>query len=130
DPITEDSPAAEGAGRIHGHDAEGAAAGTIAGDQLIHQTALARPRRAGHADDGRTAGAGEDLREDRLSPLRPCLDEGDRPGQGDRVALHHEAGQFLHQLARSGVSPRSWRAMTRRWISEVPSPMVQILASR
>ena len=25
---------------------------------------------------------------------------------------------------------KSWRAMTRRWISLVPSPMVQILASR
>src|SRR5215216_4484030 len=34
------------------------------------------------------------------------------------------------RVAQSASSLSSWRAMTRRWISEVPSPISQILASR
>ena len=65
------------------------------------------------------------------------LDERDRPGHGARLALEQARHELVESAAQSrrGRAARhrplsSWRAITRRWISLVPSPMVQILASR
>ncbi len=66
------------------------------------------------------------------------LDERDGAGEGARLALQQARHEVVQEGAELTAVPRashqrpliSWRAITRRWISLVPSPMVQILASR
>ena len=130
DSITQNGAAAEGAARVDRHDAEAVSAGAVLRDQTVHQAALAGAGRPRDADDGGPAGTAKHLRQDPFAAGRALLHQRDRPRQGHGVSRHDRARQILHQDARSGVSPSSCRAMTRRWISEVPSPMVQILASR
>ena len=53
------------------------------------------------------------------------LDQRDGAGHGAGIARQHAFGQ-----RRRHERDSSWRAMTSRWISLVPSPMVVSLTSR
>src|SRR5262249_55007058 len=94
-------------------------------DKPIHERALARARRAGNADQVRAAGAAED-RSHEIGALRILvLDQRDGPGDRGRTPGQHPLGQ-----RRGHARDSSWRAMTSRWISLVPSPIVVSLTSR
>ena len=107
--------------------------------EAVDQRALAGPRRTGDADDaGPPAAAVEPAHQlglgvaavleqrhaARHGPRLARQDPLDQRRQVDRPAAR-EARAVAHQPFAS-----SCRAMTRRWISLVPSPMVQIFASR
>ena len=47
-----------------------------------------------------------------------------------RMTLARVARRMFGGLARRAASLSNWRAMTRRWISDVPSPMVVRRTSR
>ncbi len=51
-----------------------------------------------------------------------ALDERDCSREGARIASQYPVGQRSHAS--------NWRAITRRWISLVPSPIVVSLTSR
>ena len=87
-------------------------------DQSIHQRALARARRAGDADHRGASGVRKELLEQRVSGGPAILDRRCGTGERARIAGENFLGPGRHQLFSS------WRAITRRWISLVPSPMV------
>ena len=83
------------------------------GGQGVDERALARAGRAGDADDQAFAFGRSDSRIRR----RAVFD------------LRGETREFAGRVD-SHQSFSSWRAITRRWISLVPSPMVQSFTSR
>ena len=99
--------------------------------QPVDQRGLARPRRAGHADHERAARVREERGQERRAPRAAVLDEADGPRHGPHVAREHAAREVRRDTF-SGPSLRcsSSRAMTRRWTSLVPSPIVPSLLSR
>ena len=130
--IAEDRAAGERARGIDRNDPDAQAARAQLRDQPIDQRTLARARRAGDADEVRAPGA----RKNPPDQLRPCsglvFDQTD--GAGDRawVALQDALGERRTCRCGGGLGhcPSSWRAMTSRWISLVPSPMVSSFTSR
>ena len=128
--VPEDGAAAEGAARIDRDDADGAPPLAVLGDEAVGQGALAHAGRAGDPQDRGPAGAREDRGDDVLALARPLLHEGDGARQGERIAGGEGGRQAVFHGACSSAKPRMWRAITSRWISEVPSPMVVIFASR
>jgi hypothetical protein len=127
-PVAEDRPTGERAGRIDGKHADGASGPAQFGGEPIDEGALASAGRTGHADHVGVAGMTED-RLDQLSAARVFVfDQRNRAGDGARVGRQHALGQM--DWSSADHRARSWRAMTRRWISLVPSPMVTSLTSR
>jgi len=66
---------------------------------------------------------GEDRPHERPPLGGIVLDERDGTGQGAGIAREHAFGESRHHAS-------SWRAMTSRWISLVPSPIVISFTSR
>src|SRR5262249_12208465 len=89
------------------------------------ERALPRARRTGDADEIRAARAAEDAPNEVGARRILVLDERDRARDGARIPRQHALGQ-----RRGHERESSWRAMTSRWISLVPSPMVVSLTSR
>ena len=93
-------------------------------DEAVDERALARAGVPGDADELRAPRAGEERAQLRLRGGLSVVDEAhEARGRAD-VALQHAVGERAHQaLSRS-------RAITSRWISLVPSPIVQSFTSR
>src|SRR6266851_3490563 len=91
--------------------------------QPIDEGAFAGARWPRDADQIGPAGSPEDLAHQAGTRRILVLDEGDGPGHRTRVARQHTFGE-RHECESK------WRAMTRRWISLVPSPMVVSFTSR
>ncbi len=125
DAVAQNGAAGTPAGGVDGDDAHGAALPAQLARQGIHQRALARARRAGDPDHhahGRRAAAARaepaSARGSRFSiPVAARASARASPSAILRA-------QCVHQLFRS------CRAITRRWISLVPSPMVHSFTSR
>ena len=136
DAVAQDRPAAEGRGRVHRHDAHRPSLPAQVGGQAVHQGGLAGAGRAGHADHQRAPGVGEERRQERAGLGPGVLDEADRARDRPRVAGAHAGHEAvgrrrgLRHYRTTGRRCSSWRAMTRRCTSLVPSPMVPIFASR
>src|SRR5262249_59853115 len=99
------------------------------GRKLVHESieerAFSRSGRTGDADEIGATGVAEDALHQIGARGIFVLDERDRTRNRTRVPRQHALRQRgRHERARS------WRAMTSRWISLVPSPMVVSLTSR
>ena len=129
DAIAQDRAAGERAGGVDGDDADRFLLGAIVGRQAVHQRALAGARRAGDADAIGASGVGKKLLQELFGLGRTIFDRGHGPRKGPNVAGANLRGP-LFDGRRHLELPRSWRAITRRWISLVPSPMVQSFTSR
>ena len=92
--------------------------------KLIDERALARARRARNAQHDRLARVREQFSQYKASARVAILDRGCGAGEGAGIAAANALRQSGHQLFRS------CRAMTSRWISLVPSPIVQSFTSR
>ena len=123
DAIAEDGPAGERAGRIHGEDAHRLSRRAQVGDQPVHQGALAGAGVAGDPHDPGAARSRPDLAQDRFGLRLRIVDLPHQPRHGPDVSGDDAFGGGAHALSSS-------RAITIRWISLVPSPMVQSLTSR
>ena len=73
-------------------------------------------------------GAAEDAADHFGSVRGFIFDQADGAGDGAGIAAQDALGQRDRRGVRHDVS--SWRAMTSRWISLVPSPMVSSFTSR
>ncbi len=109
DAIAEDRAAGCAAGGIDGDDGDGLSAAAEFGGQCVDERALTRAGRTGDADD--EAVAFGQIESGKGAPFSICV--------ARRASSRASIQSF-----------NSWRAMTRRWISLVPSPMVQSLTSR
>ena len=71
------------------------------------------------------SGSGEELPHQLVAGRRLVFDQGNRASDGPGIAREDARGErsICHW-------PSSWRAMTSRWISLVPSPMVRSFTSR
>src|SRR5436190_180217 len=125
DPIAEDRAAGERARGIHCDDADGLAAAAQLRDQAIDERALPRSGRSGDADDIGPAGLSEQPPQHIRPDWRVVFDERDRARERPRIAGPDRRGQRA-----AGHWASNWRAITSRWISLVPSPMVRSLTSR
>src|SRR5919108_1129384 len=124
DAIAEDRAAGERARRIDGDDADGLSGAADVRDEAIDQRALPRAGIAGDADELRAPGLGEDRAQLRFGGGLRVVDEPHETRGGPDVTLQDAVGESTHQaLSRS-------RAITSRWISLVPSPIVQSFTSR
>src|SRR5262249_27849524 len=129
--ILECRPPRKKAGLLkHGRDAPRIGPGDrLAVDQ---ETALIRRDEAAeHAEQGRLAAAGgpdQGAERPLLDRERDVVESFDRPRAGEVTLGHALDGDQLE--ARAHVSWRISRAMTSRWISEVPSPISVSFASR
>ena len=91
--------------------------------QPVDERALAGAGRTGHADQEGAPGVREQ-RPDQIGGARIVVfDEGDGPRDRARLPGQHAVGE-------RGRHESSCRAMTSRWISLVPSPMVVSFTSR
>ena len=93
-------------------------------DQTIDQCALAGAGRAGDADQVGASGVREDGAHQVGARSILVFDERDGARDSARIAGEHSIGESLAHRERS------WRAMTSRWISLVPSPIVVSFTSR
>ena len=91
--------------------------------QPVDERALAGARRTRHTDEEGAPGSREDGADEVGARRVVVFDEGN--GARDRARL---AGQ--HPFGERGRHDSSCRAITSRWISLVPSPMVVSLTSR
>ena len=121
--VAENRAAGERARRIDRNHPDRPAFLTGMADELIDERALARARRSGDPHEVRPTGPGEQLADERAAGRGSVLDERDGPRERTRVPGEHTIDERV-------VHARSWRAMTSRWISLVPSPMVRSLTSR
>src|SRR5438876_7727733 len=97
--------------------------GANRGNEAIHERALARTRRTGDADDIGPAGPTENRSHQFGARRILVLDERNAAGDCPPVARQNAVGERAHR-------ERSSRAITSRWISLVPSPIVVSLTSR
>src|SRR5579872_1182423 len=112
--IAEDGSAGDAAAGIDGYYAHGAALFAEGAGERIHERALAGAGRSGDAEDRGPARARREVFEELAALGRTVLDGGGMARQS----------AWGHQLFNN------CRAMTRRWISLVPSPIVQSFTSR
>ncbi len=132
DAITQQGAAGERAGGIDGEDGDAVPALAAEPGEAVHQRALAGAGRAGDAHHPRLARPGVDPPDQLALGLAATFEKGDRPPQRPRLPRQDARHQLVERV---GAGPHHFpcsncRAMTSRWISLVPSPMVQILASR
>ena len=123
DAIAQDRPSGERARGIDGKDAHRLSPRAQERDQPIDQGALARTGIACDADDLCATGARPDLAEDSFRLGLGVVDLPHQPRGGADVPGDDAFGDGAHALSNS-------RAITIRWISLVPSPMVHSLTSR
>src|SRR2546422_798719 len=102
DPVAEQRPTGERAGRIHGHDADGEVTGAEPLNQRFRERALPRPRGAGDADPPRAAAPEQPvrMRQHPLEPVALVLDERDGAGQGRGLAPGEPLENLLRHHAR------------------------------
>jgi hypothetical protein len=124
DAVAQDRAAGVRAGGIHRDDAHLFAFAAQLVDQPVYERAFARARRTGDADDGGASGVREKFLEQRLRGRLPVLHRRSGAGQRARIARQNVLRPGRHQLFSN------CRAITMRWISLVPSPMVHSFASR
>jgi len=96
--------------------------------QPRHQRALAGARRPGDAKRPRASGLRVQGRQQRRRAGAFVLDDRQRAREGARVGGSDAVGQRSRLSQKTQAS--SWRAITSRWISLVPSPMVVSFTSR
>src|SRR5437899_1340899 len=116
-------PMAWPSSRIDRQDADGLPLRAQVGDEAVDQRTLSRARVSGDADDLRPSGPGPELAQDRFGFRPRVVDQPDQPRRRTDVSGEDAVGDSSHALSSS-------RAITTRWISLVPSPMVQSLTSR
>ena len=133
-PIAKNGAATVGAGGVDRDDADGLAGAAERRGHAIDERALAGAGRSGDAEMKGAAGLRENPPEQLGAGRRFVFDQRDGAGDGPRIAVEHAGGE---RRARGGCLLRilghcasSCRAITRRWISLVPSPMVRSLTSR
>ena len=124
-PVAEQRAARERARRVHGDHGHALAARAILLRELRDERALARAGRAGDADDIRAPRTAEDRTYQIGARAILVFNQGNRPGDRPGVAREHALGESGGHGRKSNC-----RAITRRWISLVPSPMVVSLTSR
>ncbi len=124
DPVAENRPAAVRAGGVDRDHPHGGPPAPIQGGQPIHERALAGAGRPRHAHQMRAPGVREQVPQQGRPAGVLVLDEANRPRDGPDIAGADAIGEGAVAHARS------WRAMTRRWISLVPSPIVVSFTSR
>ena len=129
EPIAEHRAAAERAGRVDRDHADRESAATKLGRQPIDERALPRAGRTGHADEVGAPGVREDRPHDRRALGALVLDHRDRARDRARIAGEHPVSERRRQ-GRADHRASSCRAITSRWISLVPSPIVVSLTSR
>src|SRR5213080_2121061 len=102
DPVAEQRPTGERAGRIHGHDADGEVTGAEPLDQRFREGALPRSRGAGDADPPRAAAPEQPvrMRQHPLEPVALVLDERDGAGQGRGLTPGEPLKNLLRHHAR------------------------------
>ena len=134
DAVAEEGAAGVGAGRIDGEDAHRLAALAAEAGEAVDQGALAGARRAGDADHARPAGVADRCGGQLALAVAAVLHAARSPAPRPAAAAPASRGTRSSRSARRAVEShcplKSCRAITRRWISLVPSPIVQILASR
>src|SRR5262245_13749832 len=109
---------------IDGDDADGAVRRAKFAEEAINQRAFPGTWWSGYASEIGAAGVPEDLG-DQVSSCRIVVFHlSNRARDAARIAREHALGQ------RRGHLARSCRAITSRWISLVPSPMVVSFTSR
>ena len=125
DAVAQDGSAGAATGGVDGQNGDGFALTAQGGGEGIHQGAFTGTGRAG---DCRRCAPYRRRGVSSRSVSSACGSRFSIPvaarGQRARVAFGDFAGEIVHQVLRS------CRAITRRWISLVPSPMVQSLTSR
>ena len=132
DAIAQNRAAGDAAGGIDGEDAHRFSFAANGARQRIHQSALSCSGWSGNPGDNRACPAcGASSREQRRG-FRPCDSRWQwRRGPARACHLHDTRGNL--ERSRTPVRHQSFsncRAITRRWISLVPSPMVQSFTSR
>ena len=129
DAIAENRAAAVRTRRIDRDDADRAVGLSKLGDQPIDERALARAGRTRDADEIRASGPGEQAADETRQRRAPRPRSGKSPARsrGDRG---QECVSASDELGARRYRPSSCRPITSRWISLVPSPMVQSLTSR
>ena len=133
-PVAEQRPAGEGTRRVDGEDRDIASAGARHSRQSIAQRALADSRRAGDPDDSRAPPLGKEHREELAGVRVTILDQRQCARKGAPVAAPKPLGQWVQvqglEHIGGGYSESNCLAITIRWISDVPSPIVMSLESR
>ena len=129
-PIAEDRSARKRARWVDGDYTDLATLFPEGGDEPVDQTRFAGARRTGQADD-----VGATCRREHFAQHVDCarlvfLDETDRARQGADIAGLDSFEAFHRSPAADQRLRRISRAMTTRWISLVPSPMVHSFMSR
>jgi hypothetical protein len=87
DPVAQDRPAGERAGRVDREHADPLALAAVGAHQLVGQRGLAHAGRAGQPDDLGLAGVRGQRRGDLGQARVAVLDEADQPGDRPRVTL-------------------------------------------
>src|SRR5579872_3554468 len=124
DAVAQNSATGNAAGGIDGqnsHSLSGAANGAY---QRVDESALACAWRPSDAGDDGVVGMRTEFSQQAGGFRRVILDGGRRASQRTHITTSDLIDPIGHQ------SFSSWRAITRRWISLVPSPMVQSFTSR
>src|SRR5580704_16404672 len=138
--VAKNCAAGEWARRVHCNDADGLILAAIMAGQAIDERALARSGRTGDADQICVSCIGKNLAQNLFRFARAIFNRGDSTRNRTDVASAHLLcpvfdgnGHSAEDDSRTSGNyflPRIWRAITRRWISLVPSPMVQSFTSR
>ena len=125
--VAQNRSAAVRARRIDAQHADGTPALANLCREPVHERALAGARRSGDADEIRASGVLEDAADEARAFGRFVFDQGNGARDRARIARQQAVGK-----RRKGHDQRpiSCRPITRRWISLVPSPIVQSLTSR
>ena len=132
DAVTKNRAAGNAAGGIDRKDAYGFSFTANGASQRIHERALPCPGRSGNTGDNGMPGVRRKLADQRGGFARAIFNACGGASQRARVTGGHTRGNLGGGLGNPvrHQSLSNWRAMTRRWISLVPSPMVQSFTSR
>src|SRR5580704_16895712 len=138
--IAKNCAAGEWARRVHCNDADRFLLAAIMPGHTIDKRALARPWSTRYADKIRVDGVGKQLAQNLFRFARAIFNRGNGAGNRTHITranllspVFDGNGHSVGDNSRTSGNyflPRIWRAMTRRWISLVPSPMVQSFTSR
>src|SRR5438034_7715065 len=132
DAVTEDRAAAERARGIHGDDRHASGLLSIQAGEAIHERRFAAARRAGDPDRLREAGLWVELAHGFRRAGLVVLDDRDKARDRSLVPRARASEQIARRgpPCRHQSTRRSWRAITIRWTSLVPSPISMRRTSR
>src|SRR4029077_13715673 len=130
DTVAEDRAAAERARRIDGDDRDTGRALAVDAGESIDECRLAAARRARDPDRLRPAGLWVELAHRRGRAGRVVLDDGNETRDRSLVARARASEQIAGRGRHHQSTRRSWRAITIRWTSLVPSPISMRRTSR